>query len=329
MPATGVAAAVHTNDRAGRTAGDTRSVAGRPGREAVRTAGMAVVGAGGFLGSALTAAARRAGVPVSAYTRAVPCLAADGACAPGLAAARTVFWLASGITPATAEVRPERVRADREAFAALLTALRRLPVPPRVVLLSSGGTVYDPVARPPYAEDAPTRPRTAYGRAKLALEATLTCAGLPDRTILRVANVYGPGQPAASGQGVVGHWLRAAAAGLPLTVYGDPHATRDYVYADDVAGALLAVHRATAPPPVVNVGSGVPTSLRTLAGLVREAVGDPALRCEERPARGFDLDRTWLDVSLAGTALGWRATTPLPTGLARAWSAARTLPVPA
>jgi UDP-glucose 4-epimerase len=290
---------------------------------------VAVVGAGGFLGTALTSAARRAGLPLVGYTRAHPCLAPDGTPAPGLATARTVFWLASVINPALAEASPELVRADRDAFAALLAALHRLARPPRVVLLSSGGTVYDPAVPPPYAETAPTRPRTAYGRAKLALEAALAAAGLPDTVVLRVSNVYGPGQPAVSGQGVVGYWLRAAAQGEPLTVYGDPDSTRDYVYVGDVAEAMLAAHRAAAPPPVVNVGSGEPTSLRQLAGAVRDAVGDPGLRVEHQPARGFDRTHTWLDVGLAARTLGWRAETPLAAGIAAAWHAARTIPVPA
>jgi UDP-glucose 4-epimerase len=97
------------------------------------------------------------------------------------------------------------------------------------------------------------------------------------------------------------------------------------VYAPDVAGALLAVHAAPVVPPVVNVGSGRPTSLRELAELLLAAIGDPALQLELRPARGFDVPHTWLDVSLAATALGWTATTSLEAGLARCWGA---VPVP-
>ena len=296
-------------------------------RPAGPAGGIAVVGAAGFLGSALVTAADRAGVRVARYTRATPFLTAAGVPDRGLAAARTVFWLASRVTPARAESDPELVRADREAFAALLGALHGLPEPARVVLLSSGGTVYDPAAPPPYRESAPTRPRGAYGRAKLELEAALAAAGLPaGRTVtLRVSNVYGPGQPAVSGQGVIGYWLRAAATGGQLTVYGDLASTRDYVHVDDVAAAMLAVHRAPAGllPPVLNVGSGAGTSLRELVDTVQDVVGDPTLRWDLRPAREFDVPHTWLDVRLARDVLGWAATTRLRDGLAGAWRSVR------
>jgi UDP-glucose 4-epimerase len=298
----------------------------RPGRAG---GPLAVVGAAGFLGSALVAAARRAGLPVAAYTRATPFRTPAGAPDDGLLAAGTVFWLASGITPAVAEADPDRVRADLAAFTSLLRAVRTLPDPPRVVLLSSGGTIYDPAAPPPYRETSPVRPRTAYGRAKRELEAALRRSRLPaGRAVaVRVSNVYGPGQPAVSGQGVVGHWLRAVAAGEPLVVYGDPGTVRDYVYVGDVAHALLAVHRAPALPPVLNVGSGAGTSLGELSRTVREVVGDPPPRCELRPARGFDGPHTWLDVTLAAEVLGWAPATPLRDGLAAAWQSVRRLPV--
>ena len=52
------------------------------------------------------------------------------------------------------------------------------------------------------------------------MEARWPRAGLPagQAVALRVSNLYGPGQPVVSGQGVIGYWLRAAAAGRHLTV---------------------------------------------------------------------------------------------------------------
>jgi UDP-glucose 4-epimerase len=278
---------------------------------------IAVIGAAGFLGTALVRAAMREGIACSTYTRAVPFLDEAGRPAAGLVAARTVYWMASSINPALAEAEPHRVTGDREAFEALLRALTPSPQPPRVVLLSSGGTVYDPSVPPPYRESSPTSPVGAYGRAKLDLERRLAEANLG--VAIRVANAYGPGQPARGGQGVIGYWLRAVAAGDEITIIGDPGTTRDYVYVDDVASALLAVNATAGPlPPVLNVGSGHPVSLETLAELVRQTTGS-STPIRRQPARGFDVPHTWLDITLAGTALGWKPRVELRDGLAEAW----------
>lgn len=285
---------------------------------------VAVIGAAGFLGRALTRALDEQGTPVAAYTRSVPFRDPGGRPAPGLSAARTIFWLATRINPQIAELEPQSVAADRAAFDDLLRAVQSLDTPPTVVLLSSGGTVYDPDASPPYAEDAATRPTTAYGRAKLALEGRLA-DGAPGRhLVVRISNAYGPGQPAARGQGVIAHWLLAARRGEHVRLFGDPATTRDYVFEDDVSAALLAVARSTGPlPAALNVGSGRRTSLQELADTVLAVVGDPGLRLVVEPARSFDVSHTWLDVGQAARVLGWRPRTTLPDGIAATWQAVR------
>jgi UDP-glucose 4-epimerase len=230
--------------------------------------------------------------------------------------------LATSINPQIAESSPQRVAADYAAFSDFLEGLARHSSPPPVVLLSSGGTVYDDRARPPYDESSPTSPRSAYGKAKLALELQLRERAPRGSVVVRISNAYGPGQPVASGQGVVAHWLRAARREEHLRIFGDPNSSRDYVYVDDVAAAMLAVHRHIGDlPAVINIGSGVPTSLQALAETVLDVVGDSSLGIEVEEARTFDVHSTWLDVTLADTALGWRSRTSLHDGLAAAWSA--------
>jgi UDP-glucose 4-epimerase len=282
---------------------------------------IAVIGAGGFLGSALLRRAAQAGVPCAAFTRSTPFLR-DGRPAPEIATARTIYWLATSINPAVAESRPEMIAADRAAFVSMLRAVGELPAQPRLVLLSSGGTVYDPSLPPPYHESSPTAPRGAYGRAKLELEELLAGSGLP-AVVIRPSNAYGPGQPARRGQGVVAYWLRAVAQGEPITIIGDPGTTRDYVFVDDVSDALLAVHEAEGRlPATINIGAGEATSLARLAELIQQVAGDTRDIGYE-PARGFDVPHTWLDVRLAGEALGWRPRTSLPAGLTATWRALR------
>lgn len=185
--------------------------------------------------------------------------------------------------------------------------------------------MYAPRAAPPYRETDPLGPASAYGRAKVELERALFGARDAVRPIvLRIANAYGPGQRTGSMQGVVGHWLEAAAAGRPLRLYGPPEARRDYVFVDDVVEALLharhLVHRVpeAGGPEAFNIGSGVPVSLDELTRRVAAALGrEPHV--ERLPARGFDRRDVWFDVHRAHEVLGWRPRTSLPDGLLHTW----------
>ena len=280
----------------------------------------AVIGAAGFIGSRLTARLTALGADPVGFTTETP-FAVGTEPAPALREARTVYFVAGSVTPGSAERHPERAAAHRALFRGLLDCLAAAGRHPRVVLASSGGTVYDPGFPPPYAEDSPVAPASAYGRVKLELEEDLLArAGDLTPVVLRLGNVYGPGQRLRTGQGVVAYWLDAAANGRPLTVYGDPETTRDYVYVDDVVDVLVDLHHAGPLPPVLNVGSGVPVSLATLLRTVEKAVTDRTLDVRYEPGRWFDRRDTWLDVALARRVLGWTARTDLETGIARTWT---------
>jgi UDP-glucose 4-epimerase len=200
---------------------------------------------------------------------------------------------------------------------------------PAVVLLSSGGTVYSPAGRPPFRETSEVGPAGVYGRAKLAQEhAVLRAAEQVRPVILRLANVYGPGQSTHGAQGVVAHWLAAVAAGRPLRLIGEPSSRRDYVHVDDVAAAMVRVLRSQADPlrraeldgAVLNIGSGQPTSLTELSAVVRAAVDRP-IEIVRAPGRGFDRTDVWLDVRRAASVLGWTPGIGLADGVARTWRA--------
>lgn len=281
----------------------------------------AVVGAAGFIGTALTRGLVAGGLQVAPFTRQVPFLTGSGRLAPEIEAAETVYWLATNVNPAVAEERPDLVAYDHDQFAAFLRGVEAMRRVPRLVLLSSGGTVYDPASAPPYREDSPTSATTAYAAAKLGLEEALRAADLTDaaKVVVRAANAYGPGQAARRGQGVIAHWLRAALVGDPLVLLGDRDTVRDYVYIDDLVDALVRLHTSAAHPPVVNVGSGERTTLGDLAGIVLRVVDYPALEFEVRSARTFDRPSTWLDIGLAVRELGWHPRVPIADGVASVW----------
>jgi UDP-glucose 4-epimerase len=281
------------------------------------TNAAAVVGAG-FIGTHLVRALRAAGVPTAAFTRTHP-FRVDGRPHPDLCAARTVYYLATSVNIGLAERRPDLLDADRALFRAFQRTVAAAGHRPVVVLASSGGAVYDAALPPPYREDAPLRPVTAYGRAKAAMEGELLACGDTLRPVIaRLSNPYGPGQRLGTGQGVIAHWLDAALRGEPLRVFGNPLATRDYVYIDDAVDALVRVHHRTAPA-VLNIGSGRPTALTELLDIVCAVVADRAPVVELAAERYFDRRDTWLDVGAAARALGWSATVPLREGIGRSW----------
>ncbi|MEO6089945.1 MAG: NAD-dependent epimerase/dehydratase family protein [Umezawaea sp.] len=281
-----------------------------------------VVGANGFIGARLCEAFQDSGT--GRLTREQPAVL-DSGLHPALSGADVVFYLATTINPALADQYPERVRADQDMFVRLLDGLAGLADPPLVVYPSSGGAIYDPSAPLPFVErGTPAVPVTAYGRAKLVMEKELRRRqdAVPS-VILRLSNVYGPGQLPIRGQGVVAHWMHAMLTGQQIRLFGDPGAIRDYVYVDDVVEAMLDVRgmwlAGESLPPVMNIGSGEQTSLQDLVQAVQTAMAE-AMRVETAPGRKFDRRDAVLDVGLAADTLGWRPRTKLADGLAASWA---------
>ncbi len=200
---------------------------------------------------------------------------------------------------------------------ALMEAMRDVGVG-RVVLASSGA-VYGNLSEQPLSESATPKPSSPYAVSKLAAEYYVrTIGGLwrIETVSLRVFNAYGPGQHLpASHPPVVPYFLRQAQRGGTLVVQGDGLQTRDYVYVDDVVSAMVAA--STAPEidgKVINVGSGVETSVRDLVKLVLEVTGgSPEVIYNKEGAAG--VSRMAADTTLARQKLNFHASIKLNEGL--------------
>jgi len=191
----------------------------------------------------------------------------------------------------------------------------------QVVFSSSGGTVYGEPSALPIPESHPTQPRSSYGITKLAIEKYLALFfqlhGL-DYAVLRIANAYGPGLPLSGEQGVVGVFLARLKRELPIVLWGDGSAVRDYIYIEDVARAFRAALGQRSPFRVFNIGTGVGTSLVQLIALMERTTGLRA-QIERHPNRPSDPPVNVLDPSQAQLHLGWKATTTMERGLALTW----------
>ncbi len=190
----------------------------------------------------------------------------------------------------------------------------------RVVVASSGGTIYGAGAPRPTPEDAPRHPSSLHGVNSLALEEYVEFfrreSGI-GVTVLRFSNVYGPGAEPRRGQGVIAAWVRALALGQRVQLIGSEEAERDFVYVADAADAVERV--LGAEPGTFNVGGGGTVSLATLLEHLREGTGiDPVV--DRQPARGVDVPSTHLDVSRIREVAGWEPTTSLSDGIAATWA---------
>lgn len=202
----------------------------------------------------------------------------------------------------------------------------------KIVFASSGGTVYGEPERLPVSEDAPLRPASPYGAAKVAGEAYVAAFGRLYGlawTSLALGNVYGPRQDPHGEAGVVAIFGRSLLAGRATAIFGDGTSSRDYIYVDDVVDAFVECLDERTNGGRFNVGTGRETTIRELHTLVARACGardDP----EHRAPRLGELQHIVLDPSALHAASGWLPRIGLEDGLARtaAWIAATTEAAP-
>jgi dTDP-L-rhamnose 4-epimerase len=90
-------------------------------------------------------------------------------------------------------------------------------------------------------------------------------------------NVYGPGQSLTNSYtGIVSLFMRMARDGKAIPVYEDGKIVRDFVFIDDVASALTKAALSDVREAVtLDIGSGVPSTILTLASKIAELYNAP------------------------------------------------------
>lgn len=306
-----------------------------------------VVG-GGMLGAHVALRLAAAGHPTTVFSRSFNPLLLAGAADHGIrlvegavalstplaqevGAADIVFYTAGSSTPGSSDRDPAASLVDSVAPAVTLLELVRRAGGRRVVLASSGGTIYGCPTTFPTPEHVPAEPISVHGLNAAAMERYAQFFAdrhSLDVLVLRYSNIYGPGQLAQRSQGVVAAWARAIMAGEPIVLFGDGSVRRDFVYADDAAEATLLVAADPAAHGTYNVGTGRASSLREVLDVIEDVVDSPFV-VETRDARGIDVPLVELDCSRIRGHTGWVPTTGLREGVAASWDWLRGLDAPA
>ena len=193
----------------------------------------------------------------------------------------------------------------------------------KLFVFSSTGALYGSQdARHPIPENAPKRPLSAYGAAKLRIEEALGAAhaqGGPDILCLRYAPMYGLRDEVLPRSGAVNHFLAAAASGAPVRIFGEGNIVRDFLYSEDAVALTLDLLRTGVRNRVLNLGTARGWSLFDVVALVEQACGRK-LEVLHEPAAAVDPPYMVME-NAALRAVTRIVPRPLEQGIAEAWHA--------
>ena len=190
----------------------------------------------------------------------------------------------------------------------------------KFIFTSSMGVYYDQLNQAAH-ESSILVPKSFYGINKQASEGYIRIAseeGLRT-TIVRLFNVYGPGQNMSNyKQGMLSIYMAYVYNKQPIIIKGPLDRIRDFVYVHDVINALMLCRDEKADGKIFNVCSGRKTMVKKLIKLIQRAFDegdDYPIKILERTPR--DIDACWGDYSKIKRELGWEPKVNLEEGIAK------------
>jgi UDP-glucose 4-epimerase len=133
-----------------------------------------------------------------------------------------------------------------------------------------------------------------------------------DCTILRFGIPFGPRARAAA---VVPAFVKKALSGEPLTIAGDGSQGRRFVYVEDLADGVARSLAPEAANRVYNLVGDETVTVKQIASIVRDLIGDVDILHVE--SRAGDFSGTEVSGARAAKELGWETTTPFVEGVRR------------
>lgn len=185
------------------------------------------------------------------------------------------------------------------------------------LVFASSASVYGDPEKLPMHEDDKLFPLTPYCISKRAGEDLL---GFYQRSkglnwiALRFFNVYGPGQkPTAYYTSVINHFVKRLKTGQPPVIDGKGEQSMDFIHVHDIARSVVAAMEAEQGNVPINIGTGIDTSVASLAEILIKAVGVDVQ--PQFSPREVLVSRRAADITRAREVLGWEPTIAVEDGM--------------
>lgn len=196
----------------------------------------------------------------------------------------------------------------------ILEACRKAGV--RKIVFASTYSVYGNLEKTQLTEEDEVNPNSFYALSKLAGERYIQLYerffGL-QYTILRYANVYGPGQAAKGEGGVVAVFGDRLRHGAPFHIFGDGQQTRDFIYVKDVVEANIASIQ-YGNGSILHVSTGTSHTINTLVDFFGKLHPAP-IEVNYLPAKNDDILHNCLNNARARESLQWAPLFSLEKGI--------------
>ena len=228
-----------------------------------------------------------------------------------------VFHLAAQISVPLSILNPKlNHEVNAVGTSNLLNASKREGVG-RFVFVSSCAVYGEPVYLP-IDEAHPTNPISPYAESKLISEQECLRRSREheiESVVVRFFNVYGPKQGLNDYSGVIVKFIEKINQELPLTIFGDGQQTRDFVFVQDIADALLlASQNDDVNGKIFNIGTGKATTIKSLAETLLQLTNSK-VKLQFVPERSGDIKHSYANISKASELLGYKPEFSLAEGL--------------
>lgn len=244
-----------------------------------------LLGAGGFIGSAIAKSLNQSSAAFATVSRSfqwsqlsnevryIDSISFFAEGANVLVDGDVVVYMAGSTNLAFAENDPARDLCGHileiESFFARIRSLKL--VLGRFIFVSSAGTVYGDCNGIKVKEDTPLCPISVYGRRNALLESfvEVSASSIAENfCIFRVSNPFGPYQYSFRRKGLVQVLLNSALTGEQVDLRGGGYQVRDYIYSDDLAFIFCTLFQIKNISGCINISSGFSYSAREVVSIL-------------------------------------------------------------